>query len=371
MTCARSFSSCASLYSSMVCASSSWPCCCAAPIGVMPLTSACEMFAPRVSSADTASARLRSTATRSGVLPTSSSGSTPMVLSSISSSARIAPSAAATCSGVRPACSRASVSLHTGAAAATSAAPSTTAPSAAAPSAAAPPSTPPSAPDTLPPAAPSSLSPVLATPVSSGGGGGGGGAMDSSPETQRLVKTVDDSAVDYYNTDCGTGSLAGGEGPERSTQYKRLATWGGFRRHHHTKQARLIAVHLGQSRHISTRLGSSRLISARLGSSRRDRTKQARARDGTADSPLTSDREDSEGGDGVPAIAQAKAREQAAGSSRSAVIGAAAAAAAAVTTGSRDALRTALHQNSVEAEALRARLRQLEEERRQLEQLLG
>ena len=57
------------------------------PIGVMPLTSACEMFAPRVSSADTASARLRSTATRSGVLPTPSSGSTPMVLSSISSSA--------------------------------------------------------------------------------------------------------------------------------------------------------------------------------------------------------------------------------------------------------------------------------------------
>mmetsp|Transcript_36799 Transcript_36799/g.109442 ORF Transcript_36799/g.109442 Transcript_36799/m.109442 type:complete len:86 (+) Transcript_36799:477-734(+) len=84
-----------------------------------------------------------------------------------------------------------------------------------------------------------------------------------------------------------------------------------------------------------------------------------------------SDREDSEGGDGAPAIAQAKAREQAAGSSRSAVIGAAAAAAAAGTAGSRDALRTALHQNSVEAEALRARLRQLEEERRQLEQLLG
>ena len=64
-------------------------------------------------------------------------------------------------------------------------------------------------------------------------------------------------------------------------------------------------------------------------------------------------------------------RDQAAGSSRSAVIGAAAAAAAAGTAGSRDALRTALHQNSVEAEALRARLRQLEEERRQLEQLLG
>ena len=110
-------------------------------------------------------------------------------------------------------------------------------------------------------------------------------------------------------------------------------SWGGFRRHHHTKQAR--------------------------------------ARDGTAGTPPMSDREDSEGGDGAPAIAQAKAREQAAGSSRSAVIGAAAAAAAAGTTGSHDALRTALHQNSVEAEALRARLRQLEEERRQLEQLLG